>query len=248
MLPTPVLLVAFAVAFSGAPAAQHHPAPPPSARPAPPPQPQAPPPPTTMPYPPLMPPPAGGLTPTVPFTTPPAALPSRPDLYRVRPGDRVYSRTHGQPSIGYGGFYGYGYDVPPTPAAPSAPAAEETGMLRLTGTPESAQIFIDGYYIGALADVESQRVLTLPVGPHRIEIRAADYVPTTFDVRIGPNDTITYRAALEHVRPQPPARAAAPPANPTRMYLIPNCYLGNVPPKRDRLPRGCDIKRVQVIS
>jgi hypothetical protein len=32
------------------------------------------------------------------------------------------------------------------------------------------------------------------------------------------------------------------------MYLIPNCYLGNVPPKAERLPQGCDVTRVQEIS
>ncbi len=32
------------------------------------------------------------------------------------------------------------------------------------------------------------------------------------------------------------------------MYLIPNCYLGNVPPRPSRLPSGCDITRVQVLG
>lgn len=203
-----------------------------------------------MPYPPLTPPVAGGLNSGVPFTPPPPALPQSPDLFRVRPGDRVYSRTHVPPPFGYGGaYYGYGYDVPQTQAPGAAPPSspEPTGMLRLTGTPESAQVFVDGYYAGALADIEARHVLTLPTGPHRIELRAPDYQPATFDVRIDPNETITYRAALEHLRPQPPVRVA-PTGGATRMYLIPNCYLGNVPPKPDRLPRGCNIKHVQIIS
>jgi hypothetical protein len=32
------------------------------------------------------------------------------------------------------------------------------------------------------------------------------------------------------------------------MYLIPNCYLGNVPPRANRLSPGCDIKQVQVLG
>lgn len=203
-----------------------------------------------MPFPPLTPPVAGGLNSGVPFTTPPPALPQAPDLFRVRPGDRVYSRTHVQPPFGYGGgYYAYGDDVPQTQAQAAAPASpvEATGLLRLTGTPESAQVFVDGYYVGSLDDIEARRVLTLPAGPHRVELRAPDYQPATFDVRIDPNETLTYRAALEHLRPPPPARVA-PVGGATRMYVIPNCYLGNVPPKPSRLPRGCDIKRVQVIS
>jgi hypothetical protein len=32
------------------------------------------------------------------------------------------------------------------------------------------------------------------------------------------------------------------------MYVIPNCYLGNIPPRANRLPSGCDIKQVQVLA
>jgi hypothetical protein len=43
--------------------------------------------------------------------------------------------------------------------------------------------------------------------------------------------------------------AAPAPAGPaTVMYLIPNCYLGNLPPRQNRLPSGCDAKRVQVLK
>jgi hypothetical protein len=31
------------------------------------------------------------------------------------------------------------------------------------------------------------------------------------------------------------------------MYVIPNCYIGNVPPRASRLPAGCDIKQVQIL-
>jgi hypothetical protein len=179
-----------------------------------------------------------------PFT-PPTATPPR-DVFVVPPGSRVFTRTHVRPPIGFGGgSYYYGPQPMPETAAPQAPAAAN-GLLRLSSTPASGQVFVDGYYVGTLADVDAQRALTLPAGPHRVEIRAPGYEPATFDVRIDPTDTVTYRAAPERI-PAPPARAAAPAAA-TRMYVIPNCYLGNVPPRADRLPKGCDIKRVRVIS
>ena len=190
-------------------------------------------PPPVLPFPPLGPQPAGGLTPGVTFP------PRDNRAYNPR-----FSRGLGN---GYGGYYGgYGYATEPQPAAAAAGlASEPTGLLRLSGSPASAQVFVDGYYVATLADVEAQRAMTLPSGPHRIELKASDYSPTTFDVRIDPNETVTYRASLDRARPAPPPAA---PAGPAKMYLIPNCYLGNVPPKPDRLPSGCDVKRVQVIS
>lgn len=219
-------------------AAQRRTAPSPPPRPAPPPSTTSP---TVLPFPPLMTQPAGGLTPgvTFPFRDHPVYSANR----FMRPGRGGYGGAYGD----YGGGYFYAPDTQPTPSAPAS-VAEPTGLLRLSGTPASAQVFVDGYYVATLSDIEAQRALTLTSGPHRIELKAADYTSTTFDVRIDPNDTVTYRAALEHVRPQPPARSAAPAAGPTKMYLIPNCYLGNVPPKTSRLPQGCDIKRVQEIS
>jgi len=225
------LSLAFAMLLSTAiVSAQRHPAPPPPSTPPAPPATS----PTVLPFPPLMPQPAGGFTPGVVFPAKdnPVYSPNR----RTRPG------RYGA----YGGGYFYAPDVQPAPYVP-VPAAEPTGMLRLSGTPESAQVFVDGYYVATLSDIEAQRVLTLPSGPHRIELRASDYTPATFDVRIDPHDTVTYRAALEHVRPPLPVRAVAP-GGPAKMYVIPSCYLGNVPPKAERLPAGCDIKRVQEIS
>ena len=32
------------------------------------------------------------------------------------------------------------------------------------------------------------------------------------------------------------------------LYLIPGCYLGNVPPDAGRLPAGCDISRLKTYA
>jgi PEGA domain-containing protein len=217
-------------------AQQHRPAPPPPKPPASVPQQPFKPsgPPTVFPFPPLPPQPTGGFS--TGFMFPPQTHPA-------------YSPRRSYPPYGYGGYAG-GYSYAPDTQAPSAApaAAEPVGMLRLSGTPSAAQVYVDGYFVGTIEDIESQRVLTLPAGPHRIELRAAGYTTSTFDVRITANEIVTYRAALETVRPQPVARPAAPAAGAAKMYLIPNCYLGNVPPKAERLPKGCDVKRVQVIS
>jgi len=197
-----------------------------------------------------MPPVAGGLTTPVPFRT---NDPTRPplDLYRVRPGKPFHSQLY--PFVG-GYAYGYGgpgypmpeYGTPGYQSVEQSPPAPAFGILRLSVTPSSSQVFVDSYYVGTIADIDERGVLTLAAGAHRIELRAQQYEPLTFAVMIDPNDTIVYRASLDPKRP--PAPAATPPAWATRMYVIPGCYLGNIPPRADRVPAGCDITRVRVVE
>ena len=48
----------------------------------------------------------------------------------------------------------------------------------------------------------SSRRLELTSGPHHVEIRAPGYRTITFDVRIEPNDTVTYRGELQPLSKQ----------------------------------------------
>jgi hypothetical protein len=204
------------------------PAPPPTA-----------PPPIIYPFAPLMPPPPGGLTP------PAGGLPPQ-----VHPSFRQQRRNPLFLPFGSGyGPYGYGYGDSTTPIdrMPTAPAPPQTGLLRLMVTPASAQVFVDSYYVGTIADIEAQRVLQLEAGPHRVEFRAPQYRTLTVDVRVQALETVTYRGALEPDRPQAPP-TLSPAAPPTVMYVIPNCYLGNLPPRQTRLPSGCSAKNVQVLK
>ncbi|OLC84189.1 MAG: hypothetical protein AUH72_02505 [Acidobacteria bacterium 13_1_40CM_4_65_8] len=214
-----------------------HPTPPPPPAPPPPP-PQVVAPPITFPLPPLMLPPAGGLTPRFGEGVP----------FRTRPS------RHGAFAFGSPFFPPFvtGYSAPAdfvdtSRARPAAPAPA-TGLLRLSVTPLSAQVFIDSYYVGTVEDINAQNVLQLEAGPHRIEIRAPQYQTLTVDVRILPYETVTYRAALELARPPAAVPSPAPPTTTTTMYVIPNCYLGNIPPRANRLPSGCDITQVQVLG
>lgn len=46
-------------------------------------------------------------------------------------------------------------------------------------------------------------------------------------------------------RAETPAAPIVVPSGSRTIYVIPGCYLGNVPPDKDRLPAGCDISRMK---
>ena len=138
-----------------------------------------------------------------------------------------------------------------TPLAPVIIEQPSLARLILDVHPPTAQIFADGYYIGIPEDfrVEDGGAALEP-GPHRIDILARDYEPVRFNVNLTRGQSATYRHSLSPIARSPePAPAAVvnlPPAvkPPATFYLIPGCYMGNVPPKEANLPATCDAARV----
>jgi hypothetical protein len=121
-----------------------------------------------------------------------------------------------------------------TPSPLEAPAP---GRLVLYVEPKTAEVFADGYYIGVSDDFSPARGGALiEAGVHHIDISAPGHEPAGVDLRVTPGQHVTYRASL---KPVPPPAAAAP----TTFYLIPGCYMGNIPPKDAHLPDTCDQTR-----
>ena len=88
---------------------------------------------------------------------------------------------------GYGSAPAYGYYA----VSPSVPF----GALRIVNAPPNAQVFVDGYYAGVVDEYDGVfQHLNLEIGPHRVEIEVPGYERLSFDVRIRPGETITYRA------------------------------------------------------
>jgi hypothetical protein len=94
----------------------------------------------------------------------------------------------GYPAGSYYGAYSTGLD--------------HTGTLRLKIRPRSAEVLVDGYYVGIVNEFDGifQR-LRLETGGHRIEIRADGYEPLVFDVLIPPFETVTYTGELKKKNP-----------------------------------------------
>lgn len=162
----------------------------------------------------------------------------------------VYSPYGPYPSFGASMYTGAGYAFgSPTPPTPLAMIAR--GGLRFESSPGSAEVYVDGAYVGAVEDFgQSGRALDLDEGTHRVELRAAGYATLSFDVRIAANQTARYRGDLLKLSPLAALAAApvaAPPAAPRATYIIPNCYVGDRPPSR-ALPSGCDLSKMRILK
>jgi PEGA domain-containing protein len=98
---------------------------------------------------------------------------------------------------GYFGAYDPWYGWFPAYGPSYSTVSGYDGALRLKVKPVEATVYVDGYYVGVVDDFDGifQR-LRLDAGPHHIEIRASRYETLTFDVRIAPDETTTYRGKL----------------------------------------------------
>lgn len=75
------------------------------------------------------------------------------------------------------------------------------GALRLKVKPRDATVLVDGYFAGQVDDFDGvfQR-LRLEPGPHRIEVSAEGYEPLTFEIRVLPDRTTTYKGELTRIQ------------------------------------------------
>lgn len=175
-----------------------------------------------------------------------------PDLFLS--GPRTYSprlnRGNGSRVLnGYSsGYVGNGFYTPTgNDRREDIDAPIDVGYLRLNVQPYTAQVFIDGFYVSSVdAFTGGGPARALPAGPHRIEIRADGYDTATFDVRIEPNETTTYRRELGKAEEAKQARTIAP-AIPKTFYVIPKCYAGDKKPIADQLPAGCRVANLRTI-
>ena len=101
----------------------------------------------------------------------------------------------------FGGYYGaydpwYGWFPTYAPAAYGG-GPDDTGGLRIRVTPNDANVYVDGFYVGIVDDFDNAfQKLKLEPGPHHIEIRAPQHRPLAVDVMIQEDLTITYRGEL----------------------------------------------------
>jgi hypothetical protein len=111
--------------------------------------------------------------------------------------------------LGFGVPYSYVYSYP-VPVygygAPSAPVyitpnSTMYGGIALEITPSDAQVFVDGQYVGQVADFDGTTApLNLTAGQHRLQLSAPGYEPMTMDINVVPGQLIPYRGDLQPYR------------------------------------------------
>ncbi len=193
------------------------------------------------------------------------------DLYRSPDGSDRFQHLGQYPAspgviypgpIYLGAYYPFGYAYPSSYYETSLADAykmsmaetylrrqRETprGALVLQAAPPSAQVFVDGHYVGLAEEFgPAGGAMALSTGSHRIELRALDYETLTFSVMIEPNSLVRYRGDMQRIAPKPSAVAPSQPAPAAAksFYVIPSCYAGDKPPS-GTLPKGCDLKKLQ---
>ena len=108
---------------------------------------------------------------------------------------------------GYPGYYGHRYGLSGYYGGPSGYYGGysrhyndyyDRGQLRLKVKPRDAEVRVDGYFVGKVDEYDGifQR-LTLETGPHRVEIQKPGFEPLVLDIRILPDETVTYEGRLE---------------------------------------------------
>jgi PEGA domain-containing protein len=148
--------------------------------------------------------------------------------------------------------FGYGYASSDSAIGPHAGSYSGpvfgSGSLSLDVEPDTAQVYVDGFYIWTVDDFKRTGV-TLPTGPHRIELRASGYEALTIDVNIVAGQPTRYHGALP-VERKPAANAVPPRARGAMltMFVIPGCYAGDRPPRESALPQGCDIAHLHILT
>ncbi len=113
-----------------------------------------------------------------------------------------YYNSYWGASFGWGGAWGPGYG----PYYGGYPAyvggSGAFGRLRLQVEPRDAEVFVDGYYTGTVDDFDGRlQGLQLETGGYKVEIRKPGWETLTFEVRVTPDRTTSYKAEMIPQKP-----------------------------------------------
>jgi hypothetical protein len=98
----------------------------------------------------------------------------------------------------------YQYQAPPpqnpqpTPQGYNSASVTASGGLSFEITPETAEVYVDGGYVGTTGQFSpTSQPLTLSPGHHRVELRAMNYQSMTFDADVPAGQVIPYKGTLQ---------------------------------------------------
>jgi hypothetical protein len=101
------------------------------------------------------------------------------------------------------GYYNHGVRIVPGygPDRYNSGYYSRVGGLSFDLDPYDADVFIDGQYVGVAEDFSYYNMpLTLPVGRHRVDVRARGFRPASFQITIVGGQVIPYGGRLTFLR------------------------------------------------
>jgi len=106
-----------------------------------------------------------------------------------------------------------------SPALAQVPFFDHGSALRFQVSPENAEIFLDGYYVGTADDFDGMfQRLRLAPGEHDVELYLSGYHSVRQKILVRPGATFRVRYSMEALKPgdtpepRPVAPAAPPPS------------------------------------
>jgi hypothetical protein len=79
-----------------------------------------------------------------------------------------------------------------TVVVPGAGSADASGQVTVSSTPDSADVYVDGLYVG-----NSPATLPLSAGVHVVEVRKSGFVTWKRELRVLKESATTLRAELQ---------------------------------------------------
>jgi len=94
-----------------------------------------------------------------------------------------------------------GVEVYPPQESASVPRRQDAGGVSFEITPSTARVIVDGIEVGSVAEFSATSApLTLTLGRHHIELRAAGYQTMAFEAEIVAGQVIPYRGEMQPQR------------------------------------------------
>ena len=107
--------------------------------------------------------------------------------------------TYGYPSSGYPPA---NYPAPAPGSVGVQPGQAESGGVSLEITPSTAAVYVDGQYVGSVANfAPTLQPLALTPGRHHLEVRSPGYQTMVFDADVVPGQVIPFQGTMQPVRP-----------------------------------------------
>ena len=128
-----------------------------------------------------------------------------PGFYGYPYGYGYYPYPYPYPAPPYGypssGYPPANYPAPAPGSVGVQPGQPESGGVSLEITPSTAAVYVDGQYVGSVANfAPTLQPLALTPGRHHLEVRSPGYQTMAFDADVTPGQVIPFQGTMQPIR------------------------------------------------